>query len=138
MENIVIKGYVTNTSKKQDSKFKQQTPTKTAYLEVDEETANKLIEFGLRKYTPEDGGKDFFVIKFSANAKLYGSNTLKETPQDLPNIYPDTPNVKSIGEVGINIIKGENMGNAFTRIQAIKSDSFPIWEEIEAENPFAE
>ena len=64
MENIVIKGIITATSKKNnDETFKQETPTKTAFITTDQENADKLQKFGLTKYTSNEGN-DYFIIKF--------------------------------------------------------------------------
>ena len=50
MENMVIKGQITATSKKQNGKFKQEVATKTAYVSTDEEYSKRLEDFGLTKY----------------------------------------------------------------------------------------
>ena len=71
MENILIQGQITATSKKTDGDFKQEIPTKTAYVSVNEPNAKKLEEFGLTKYTPKDGGDPYFILKFPANLRVY-------------------------------------------------------------------
>ena len=54
MENMIVKAQITATSKKQSGDFKQEIPTKTAYVKTDAENAEKLVDFGLTKYTSRD------------------------------------------------------------------------------------
>jgi len=43
---------------------------------------------------------------------------------------------KDDSTISINIVKGENMGNVFYRLQAILVENASIIEPIEPENPF--
>lgn len=138
MKNIVITGKITATSKKQDSRFKQVNPTKTAYIEADEKNSQALEAFGLTKYTSVDDGKDFFIIKLSSNLVAYLDNTNNSTSlADLASV--DSPNFNT-GEddIQMNIIQGENMGNEFYRVQALLlPQGLSMIQSIEASNPFA-
>ena len=49
MENMILTGKITATSKKLDNRYKQENPTKTAYIEVDEAQAKALEDFGLTR-----------------------------------------------------------------------------------------
>lgn len=138
MKNITFTGMITATSKKLDNDFKQLNPTKTAYIDVDEATAEKLESFGLRRYTSVEDRKDFFVVKLSSNLVYYQDGTNKSVSiADLAGV--DTPNFNSGDEpIMMNLIQGENKGNKFFRIQSLL---LPQGEEqlntVVAENPFA-
>lgn len=142
MENKVFKNIViSTTSNKVDGKFKQEVPTKTAYLTTDEKTASELEKFGLQKYTSKEGNEDFFILKLVDKLRVYfrdGSNHIR---QDLSNVSfegQDTLNFQTTDNVtvSINVVKGENMGNEFYRLQAILVDSMDDITQIEPENPF--
>lgn len=138
MKDLVIKGQITATSNKQSDKFTAKTPQKTAYLKLDEANAKKAESFGLTKYTPEDGGEPFFMVKVVENLRAYYdtkskvADRLSTTIQD-PNFR--TPEDK---EISLCLIQGENLGNVFYRLSAVKLDSSADIVNIEAENPFAE
>lgn len=138
MENIIILGKITATSKKSDGKFKQETPTKTAYVEAkDRIEKEKLVKFGLREYTSAADGNNFFIIKLPQNVAVYVGES--DEPFDIDG-STETANFKTADHIytAINIIKGEKDGNEFYRLQAIMvSDSSQI-EMIEKQNPFAE
>lgn len=143
MENLVIKGEITATSKKTTGDFKQEIPTKTAYVKVDEENAKKLEGFGLTRYTPKDGGEDYFIIKFPANLMVYLPNGSFSKRPDLSQVTVDdietnnfkTPEGKSLS---LNIIKGNHKNNDFFRLQSIRIESKSDIEEIKPENPFGD
>lgn len=137
MENIVIKGKITATSKKLDNRYKQVNPTKTAYIETDEQNAQALEAFGLTKYTSAEDRKDFFIIKLSSNLVAYEDNTNKTTSlADLTTV--NSPNFNTgESDIYLNIIKGENMGNDFYRVQALLlPEGIDMIQAVEAVNPF--
>lgn len=140
MENLVIKGIITATSKKIDDKFRQDVPTKTAYIKTDTENAKKLQDFGLTKYTSKQGD-DYFVIKLPANLMVYKPNGFGKKRPDLSQVYLDgveTNNFKTEKMLPLNIIKGNHMNNDFFRLQAIRVDDESDIIEIEPENPFGD
>lgn len=140
MENLVIKGIITATSKKIDDRFRQEVPTKTAYIKTDIENAKKLQDFGLTKYTSKQG-EDYFVIKLPANLMVYTPNGFGKKRPDLSKVFVDgveTNNFKTEKMLPLNIIKGNNMNNDFFRLQAIRVDDESDILEIEPENPFGD
>lgn len=142
IDNLVVVGQITATSKKQDGDFKQQIPTKTAYISVDDENAKKLEDFGLTKYTSKNG-EDYFIVKFPANLVVYYPNGLDVKKPELSQIHFEgvetnnfaTPDDK---KVGLNIIKGNHMNNDFYRLQAIRIESDDDIVEVKPENPFGD
>lgn len=140
---MTILATITTTSNKQSEEFKAETPSKTAYLHVDKETEQKLIDFGMRKYTPkkpnEETGEieDYFVVKLTQNVKLYKNTDKKAKPTELscaitePNFLTDEP-------LEMNIIQGEKANNKFFRLNAIKVNRGNNIQLLEASNPFAE
>ena len=143
MENIIIKGKITATSKKQSGDFKQEIPTKTAYVSVDSENAKKLEDFGLTKYTSKDDQEDYFIIKFPANVMVYQPNGFGEKRPDLSQITfegIETNNFKTPDnkEVQMSILKGNHKNNDFFRLQAIRVETSSDIEEIKPENPFGD
>lgn len=140
MENLVIKGIITATSKKIDDKFKQEVPTKTAYIKTDLENAKKLQDFGLTKYTSKQGD-DYFIIKLPANLMVYTPDGFGKKRPDLSQVFYDgveTNNFKTEKMLPLNIIKGNHMNNDFFRLQAIRVDDESDIIEIEPENPFGD
>ena len=135
MENLIIQGTISTTSNKQSEKFVAKTPQKTAYITVDESTAEKLEDFGLRQYTSKNG-ESFFALKVVNELQMYFDKSKVSTP--LPTSTQD-PNFKTADGVviGMNIIKGENLGNSFFRLQAVLLKQASDITQIEAENPFA-
>lgn len=137
MENLVIKGRVTATSNKVDTKFKQENPTKTAYVTVsDEAEKQKLLDFGLTEYTSKQDGLSFFIIKLPQNVAIYVDGVSEPEPM---SGGVDTPNFSTIEnkELPLNIIKGEHMNNDFFRLQAIKIEQSTDIVPVEQTNPFA-
>src|SRR5699024_11196227 len=64
MENLIITGQITATSSKKDDKFKQENPTKMAYVTVTKkEDVEALEAFGATKYTTKEDNRDFFILK---------------------------------------------------------------------------
>lgn len=136
MENKVIYGKISTTSNKQSDQYKAETPQKTAYLELDEKNAKILEDFGLQKYTSQDGD-DFYCIKIVTELKMYlDTNTKKGIPMKSDI---DSPNFKTKDGVtiGMNVIKGSKANNTFYRLQAVLLKDTSDIEAIEAENPFA-
>ena len=141
MQNLVIEAIITATSKKQDGEFQQQVPTKTAYLKADEENSKLLEDFGLTRYTSKEDKEDYFIVKFPQNVVLYFPNGLGERRPDLSLVTHndvETNNFRTPEDkpLALNILKGENKGNIFYRLQAIRVDSVDDIEEIKPENPF--
>ena len=142
MTNIVIKGQITATSKKQDGKFKQQVPTKTAFISTSETEAKKLIDFGLTQYTSQNG-ENYFILKFPSDVMIYLPNGMGTKRPDLSQITIDgieTNNFKTLDnkELAFNILKGNHMNNDFFRLQAIRIEEDSDIEEIKPENPFGD
>lgn len=149
MENLVIEGIITATSKKNnDESFKQEIPTKTAFISTDEENAKKMENFGLTKYTSKDGS-DYFIIKFPSNVMVYLPNGFGRKRPDLSQVNHidektgiqfETNNFKTPDNkmLPLNIIKGNHKNNDFFRLQAIRVDNEKDIEEILPENPFGD
>lgn len=142
MENILIQGQITATSKKQSGDFRQEIPTKTAYVSVDETNAQKLEDFGLTKYTPKDGGEPYFIMKFPANLMVYTPDGQGTKRPDLSQITvegEETNNFKTPDDkkFWMSVFKGNHKNNDFYRLQAIRIESPEDIEEIKPENPFA-
>lgn len=137
MESILFEGQITATSNKTDGKFKTENPTKTAYLKVDDVAEQqKLIDFGLTLYSSNTNPDEkFFIVKLSREVKLYNALDKNEKPT-IKSGLTDTPNFKT-DVVAMNLLKGENMGNDFYRVNAILVSTPNDIEDIEAENPFA-
>ena len=138
MENMILTGKITATSKKLDNRYKQENPTKTAYIEVDEKQAKALEAFGLTRYTSVTDKKDFFIVKLSANLVAYLDHT--NTQVSLSELAGVQSSNFNTGDdlIQMNLIKGENMGNEFFRIQALLlPNGIGSIQELEAVNPFA-
>ena len=140
MKNVVIRGKISTMSNKNDSKFKQEVPTKTVYITVDAENAAKLQEFGLTLYTSQTDGEDFFVVKTSKALSCYITANTDELPLKYDMTVATGASYKTAEdvEISMNIVSGENVGNVFYRLQAIKVTDIYDIEEIKANNPFAE
>lgn len=139
MENLVIKARISTTSKKQDSKFKQKdNPTKTAYLEIAPEYTQKAQAFGLTEYTSKEDGNAFYITKLPQQISIYLADVPSQAPEKMSGSV-DEPNFKTPDDkyLMMNIIKGENMGNEFFRLQAISIEDSTDIELIEQQNPFA-
>lgn len=137
MENIIIRGKITATSKKSDKRFNQENPTKAAYIETTELDGLSLEKFGLRKYTSADQN-DFFIIKLSSNLVAYENESNNSTSlSELASI--NTPNFNTgDDEILINVVKGKNMGNEFFRVQALLlPNGISMIRTIESMNPFS-
>lgn len=142
MENLIVEGKITATSKKNDDRFKQEVLTKTAYVSTDEHNAQLLEQFGLTKYTSKDG-ENYFIIKFPATLMVYTPNGFGEKRPDLSQVIHEgveTNNFKTPDDkmLKLNIIKGNHMNNDFFRLQAIRVEHASDIEEIAPENPFGD
>ena len=142
MENMTIKAIITATSKKQNGDFKQEIPTKTAYLTADKENSKKLVDFGLTEYTSKDG-ESYFIIKLVNKLMLYPTGDEPRLARELSLVELDgveTNNFRTPEDrpVGLNILKGENKGNTFYRLQAIQIVNDSDIEEIKPDNPFGD
>ena len=143
MENLVVLGQITATSKKNDGEFTQEIPTKTAYVRTDEENAKKLEDFGLTKYTSRENNEDYFIIKFPQNVMIFLPNGLGVKRPDLSQVTHEgieTNNFKTPDNklLPLNIIKGNHKNNDFFRLQAIRLDNEDQIEEVKPENPFGD
>ena len=144
MENQVFNNIsISTTSNKISEKFKQEVPTKTAYLLTnDDQTSQALENFGLTKYTSRKDNENFFILKFADKLRVYFPGGENQVRNDFSNIHMEgheTLNFKTNDEttVSINVVKGENMGNEFHRLQAILVETIDDIVQIEPENPFA-
>lgn len=138
MENILVIGRISATSKKNDGVYQQEVPTKTAYFEVPESEESKLKDFGLRQYTSKDDGTKFYIAKLPQNVAVYASNDEDSEPTLVDGTL-DTHNFKTRGKemYQLNIIKGHNKGNDFYRLQAVLVSDISDIEIVKPENPFA-
>lgn len=134
MENLIIAGKITATSSKVDGKYQQETPTKTAYIEVsDADIKKQLTEFGLTEYTSKDDKTNFYIIKLPKQVALIKGNEMRKISGGV-----ETPNFRTLEgkQFRMNIIKGNNKGNDFFRLQAIEVNEYDDIEQILMENPF--
>lgn len=137
LQTITTVGFITATSNKVSEEFKQDIPTKTAYIEVqDEKEIAKLESFGLRQYTSKEDGHSFFIIKLPAKGTAVWINGEQKQPLSSST---ETPNFKSIDglPIGLAITKGKNKGNDFFRLSAVNLGSTADIELVEQQNPFA-
>lgn len=136
MKDLVIKGQITATSNKQSDKFVAKTPQKTAYLKLDAKNAKLAQEFGLQEYTPKDGGEPYFMVKIVEKLRAYYDNS---NACDKLDTSIETPNFKTPDnvEIGLALVQGENLGNKFYRLSAVKLSKSSDIETLEAANPFA-
>ena len=135
MENLIITGQITATSSKKDDKFKQENPTKTAYVTVTKkEDVEALEAFGATKYTTKEDNRDFFILKVPQSFVVVKGNEMKRLDGTL-----SSPNfrTKEDKEFKLNVIKSEKMGNEFLRLQAVQVDDFKELELIQMSNPFS-
>ena len=77
-ETVIVKAQITATSNKSDGKYKQKTPTKTVYIVPENaQEEQKLIDFGLTQYTPDNekdkNAKPYFIVKATKLVKFYTS-----------------------------------------------------------------
>lgn len=137
IQQITTVGYITATSNKVSKDFKQENPTKTIYIEAsDPAEEEKLVNFGLTKYTSKEDGKSFFIIK--APVKGIDVWIKGEKHQSLSSSVEE-PNFKTVDglPIGLAITKGQNKGNDFYRLSAVNLGRMDDIELIEAQNPFA-
>ena len=136
MENITAIVKINTTSNKISDKFKQETSTKTVYVTADADNTKVLKDFGLQLYTSKENNEDFFILKFAAKTLLYIPG--EDSPVSFAEeVSTTTPNFTSGDKtVGVNIVKGINMGNEFYRLQALQATP-ETFEFIKPENPFA-
>lgn len=132
MKNKVFQVSITATSKKDNGAFKSDRLT--AYLvPVDSAEEKRMIDFGMNAYTSSNGEK-FFIVKTSEKVAIYTDATNNYYP--LGGTKEDKLfKTKEGQDVLVNIILGENKGNDFYRLQAIK-DTNNALEDIESTNPF--
>lgn len=140
MKNIVVKARITATSNKQTDKFRVENPKKTAYLSViDKEDIKALEKFGLTHYTSKDSETDFFIIKLTDKIKAWLNN---EILYELDSSVND-PNFSFVEDLylQVNIIKSENSGNTFYRLNAINLlpdvTKNEVYNVVKETNPFA-
>lgn len=131
MENKVFTVQISSTSKK-EKEFKSNRLT--AYIvPASENDKNKMIEFGLNPYTSADD-ETFFIMKTSSKIRLYMDNSNGYVELD-GTVEGDLFKTKPNETVKINVIRGENKGNKFYRLQSIL-DTDNVITKIESENPF--
>lgn len=137
MQNITVKGIISNTSNKVDGKFTVKNPTKTVYIETDEKNSEMLKKFGMEQYESKDGQK-FFITRLTQSLAVYHPETHELTKSDdLSSV--DTNNWKTETEIGLNFIKAksEQFDTEFYRLQAINATIEQIVE-VAPQNPFLE
>ena len=143
MENLVVKGQITATSKKNDGEFSQEVPTKTAYFKpASEKDAKDLQAFGLTQYTSQEG-ENYFIIKFPAVVRVYLPNGLATKRPDVSQITHEgmeTNNFMTVEgkDLQFNIIKSNHKNNDFFRLQAIRLEEESDLTELKPENPFGD
>lgn len=131
MEQLIINGIITATSKKGTNVDGSPSKRKTAYIELDQANTQKAVEFGLTKYTSKDDGKDFFMVQTTEVIDVYNEYgdvvDHKDGGVETANFHTD----KKV--VNLAILKGENKGNTFYRLKAIQGEVV----DVEMQNPFA-
>jgi hypothetical protein len=137
MENINVIGRITAMSNKISEDFKQDNPTKTVYISVDTENADKLIDFGLKMYTAEDG-TPFFIVKASRQVHCYVKGSSYPIKLDMTTKTGTSYQSKEDTDILLNIISSEYMGNSFYRLNALKLNKKNDIEEIQPIDPFAD
>lgn len=134
MENVIINGRISATSNKVDGEFKQEVPTKTAYVEVTNDTDRAtLTKLGMTEYTSKSDDVNFYIIKLPKQVSIFKGNEMHKISGGVKTPNFKTPDDK---ELKFNIIKGNNKGNDFFRLQAVLVDEYSDIEEIQMENPF--
>ena len=154
-ETVIVKAQITATSNKSDGKYKQKTPTKTVYIVPENaQEEQKLIDFGLIQYTPDNkkdkNAKPYFIVKATQLVKFYTSK------EDYEEVYFGTQVEDINAETGeittkkalnyttsepvhlaIMFVEGGDNGNDFYRLNAIMHKDRSILEEVQPVNPFA-
>lgn len=145
-ENAVVQGIITSTSNKMDDNFKQEKPSKTLYIVVEDKNQIKELEsLGLMLYKSEDKTvKPFFIIKAVTDMKVYKSEKDYEIVNfGIYQLDPETgeekknPNYQTEEPVFLSIIKvkGQKGKNGFYRVNAILDPKGHL-QEVKSENPF--
>lgn len=132
IEQFIFEGIITGTSNKQSEEMKTDKPRKSCYISVDEENAEILLQNGLTKYTSKEDKKDFFIIKFSEEIKVYAPEGYfnHDTSTSSDNFSTDDKKVK------FACIKGKNMGRNYVRIFALQVNEPSDLVINEVQNPF--
>ena len=139
MKNITVKVNITATSNKQNSQYKTDNPKKSVYLTPQTETdKQKLIDFGLVEYTPEDGGAPFFVVKSTDEIKCWlNEQIVEKIPASIEDLNFKFEEGKFLT---VNIIRGQKAGNVFYRLNGIKFEDDTLmqhaYQPFEEECPF--
>lgn len=144
MENIVVNVMIAATSNKISDRYKRDVYTKTVFLQADSKNSKLLEDFGLRKYTSTKDNTEFYQLQCSRDVLVYTTQDPKEEPITLccvvkdvnhPELEP-TCNFNSNEEiVSVNIIRAENSGNNFVRLQAIMAPNGITF--VKPQNPFS-
>lgn len=135
LKMVTVKGRITATSNKISAEFKQGVPTKTVYFTADSlEDEQKLVDFGLRKYTTNDN-ETFFIAKAPAKGIQVWCQGENKGSLDSST---DAPNLQSANGVtiGLAIAKGQKMNRDFYRVTAVNVVLESDIEIVEATNPF--
>ena len=154
-ETVIVKAQITATSNKSDGKYKQKTPTKTVYIVPENaQEEQKLIDFGLTQYTPDNekdkNAKPYFIVKATKLVKFY---TSKEDYEEVyfgaqvEDVNAETGEIttkKALNystpeavHLAIMFVEGGDNGNDFYRLNAIMNKDRSILEEVQPVNPFA-
>ena len=136
MKTLVVDGHVTASSKREDSKYKQEVPTITCYIKAADEKAEKELEdFGMRKYTSKEDGESFFIVKASRETKFYVGTDVEKLDTSIE--HGKQYKTSDAHPVRLAILYVEpDSGNAFYRLYAVAVESMDQVEYIEPKNPF--
>lgn len=151
-ETVIVKAQITATSNKFNGKYKQKTPTKSVYIVPENaQEEQKLIDFGLTRYTPDNGNANsYFIVKATQFVKFYTSQDEYEevyfgTQTEEVNSETGEMDIKkalnySTAEpvyLSIMFVEGSGYDNDFYRLNAIMHKDRTILEELQPVNPFA-
>lgn len=131
--NVNVK--ITATSDKQ--KFRNDNPRKSIYFTADEQTQQRLNNFGLRPYKSKEDETIFYIAQAAQRIQLFDLNN--ENYATISGVAEDAVNFHSDGnEVRVALVKGKSQqfGNEFIRLTAIKTSDPDHIIEVAAINPF--
>ena len=119
-----LKGIITNTSKKQSSKFISKDPRKSIYFTCDEQNTLIAKAHGLREYqSQEEGSEPFFIVQAGAVIKCYDGKveigSVNGSAKEVEGV--DNPNFTSDDKViGLGLMQGMSKGNLYYRLYAVE------------------
>lgn len=146
LEQLLVRVTITNTSNKENPDFPSDDPAKAAYIRPETENdKQKLIDFGVQKYTPKTGDDltPYFIVKTSRKIMIHYTQDRERKDSLQGTIYTEgkgsekTKNFSTTEPVFINLLKGNKLGNDFIRLQAILLDHESILQMSAPKDPFA-